>query len=101
MESLSEVSLEPSLLQAEQSQMSQPVFIGEALQLLDYLCGLPLNSFQQIYILLMLGTPKMDAVLERQKLLSYPSGHVAFDAAQDMVGFRGCEYRLLLNSHYF
>ncbi|KAK4818643.1 hypothetical protein QYF61_016614 [Mycteria americana] len=34
------VSLEPSLLQAEHPQLSQPVFIGEVLQPSDHFCGL-------------------------------------------------------------
>ncbi|NXG92460.1 QSPP protein, partial [Stercorarius parasiticus] len=41
------VSLEPSLLQAEQPQLSQPVLIGEVLQPFDHLRGSPLDPFQQ------------------------------------------------------
>ena len=36
----SKVSLEPSLLQAEQPQLSQPGFTGELFQPLDHFCGL-------------------------------------------------------------
>jgi len=35
-----EVSPQPSLLQAEQPQLSQPVLIGEVLQPSDHFCGL-------------------------------------------------------------
>lgn len=48
------VSLEPSLLQAEQPHLSQPVLIGEMLQPSDHPCGPPLDSIQQIYVLLVL-----------------------------------------------
>ncbi|KAK4812888.1 LOW QUALITY PROTEIN: hypothetical protein QYF61_024244 [Mycteria americana] len=58
------VSLEPSLLQAEQPQLSQPVFIGEVLQPSDHLHGPPLDSLQQVHVLLMLGSPELDAVLQ-------------------------------------
>ncbi|KAK4818444.1 hypothetical protein QYF61_013131 [Mycteria americana] len=49
------VSPEPSLLQAEQPQLSQPVFIGEVLQPSDRLHGPPLDLLQQVHVLLMLG----------------------------------------------
>ena len=38
--SCSKVSLEPSLLQAEQPQLPQPVLVAEVLQPSDHLCGL-------------------------------------------------------------
>ncbi|KAK4826701.1 hypothetical protein QYF61_010916 [Mycteria americana] len=81
------VFLEPSLLQAEQPQLSQPVFIGEVLQPSDHLHGSPLDLFQQVCVLLMLGAPELDAAL------------------QDMVGFLGCKctlpghVELLINQH--
>ncbi|KAK4819077.1 hypothetical protein QYF61_025310 [Mycteria americana] len=58
------VSPQPSLLQAEPPQLSQPVFIGEVLQPTDHLHGPPLDSLQQLHVLLMLGTPELDAVLQ-------------------------------------
>ena len=49
------VSSEPSLLQAEQPQLSQPVPVGEVLQPSDHLCGLSLGLLQQLHVLLVLG----------------------------------------------
>ena len=37
------VSLEPSFLQAEQPQLSQPFFTGEVFQPSDHFCGPPLD----------------------------------------------------------
>ncbi|KAK4821092.1 hypothetical protein QYF61_013420 [Mycteria americana] len=80
-------SLEPSLLQAEQPQLSQTVFIGEVLQPSDHLRGPPLDSLQQLHVLLMLGAPELNTVL------------------QDTVGFLGCKctlpghVELLINQH--
>ncbi|PKU46981.1 rna-directed dna polymerase from mobile element hypothetical protein [Limosa lapponica baueri] len=88
-----EVSLEPSPLQAEQPQLSQPVFIQEVLRHPDHLHGPPL-------VLPVLRTPKLDAALpvrshksrvEEQNHLPRPAGHTSFDAAQDVVGFLGCQ----------
>ncbi|XP_068253163.1 ubiquitin-conjugating enzyme E2 W isoform X1 [Nyctibius grandis] len=98
-----EVSPEPSLLQAEEPQLSQPVFIGEVLQPFDHHRGPPLDSFQQLHVLLMLGAPEMNAVLQvgshesrvkGQNHLPRRAGRASFDAAQDMVGFLGCERTL-------
>ncbi|XP_075596540.1 protein shortage in chiasmata 1 ortholog [Balearica regulorum gibbericeps] len=58
------VSPEPSLLQAEQPQLSQPVFTGEVLQPSDHLHVPPLGSLQQVHVFLVLGTPELDAVLQ-------------------------------------
>lgn len=57
------VTLDPSVFQAEQSQLSQLFLIGEKklLQFSKHFCGSPLNSFQQCHILSMLGTPDLDA----------------------------------------
>ncbi|XP_074433859.1 TBC1 domain family member 31 isoform X2 [Larus michahellis] len=44
-------SLEPSLLQAEQPQLSQPVLTAEVLQPSDHLCGPPLDPLQQVHVL--------------------------------------------------
>ncbi|KAK4817241.1 hypothetical protein QYF61_005263 [Mycteria americana] len=99
---------------AEQPQLSQPVFTGEVLQPSDHLCGPPLDSLQQVHVLLMLGTPELDAVLwvgshesgvEGQDHLPRPAGHASFDASQDTVGFLGCKHTLpchvevLINLH--
>ncbi|KAK4826033.1 hypothetical protein QYF61_003854 [Mycteria americana] len=58
------VSLQPSLLQAEQRQLSQPVFTGEALQPSDHLHGPPLDSLQQPVLVLGIAlTPLQDFAL--------------------------------------
>ena len=64
LEGCNKVSPEPSLLQTEQAQLSQPVFIGEALQPSDHLCGPALDLLQQLHILLVLGAPGLDTVLQ-------------------------------------
>ncbi|GAB0182865.1 rotatin [Grus japonensis] len=64
LEGRNKVSLEPSLLQAEQAKLSQPVFIGEVLQPSDHQCGPTLDSLQQLHVLLVLATPELDAVLQ-------------------------------------
>ena len=54
---------QPSLLQAEQAQLPQPVFVGEVLQPSDHLCVPPLDPLQQLPVFLVLGAPDLDAVL--------------------------------------
>jgi len=49
------VTPEPSLLQAEQPQLSQPFLTGEVLQPSDHLRGPPLDPLQHIHVFLMLG----------------------------------------------
>jgi len=97
------VTSQPSLLQAEQPQLSPPVLTGEALQPSDHLCGPPLDPLQHIHVLLMLGAPELDAGLqvgshqsgaEGQNPLPQPAGHASLDAAQDTVGFLGCKHIL-------
>ena len=46
LEGSNEASSQPSLLQAEQAQHLQPVFVGEVLQSSDHLSGPPLDSLQ-------------------------------------------------------
>ncbi|XP_071594637.1 ubiquitin carboxyl-terminal hydrolase CYLD-like isoform X2 [Heliangelus exortis] len=55
------------LFQAQQSQLFQPLLVAEVLQPLDHLCGFPLDSFQQICVLPMVGTPELDTVLEEEE----------------------------------
>ncbi|KAK4810853.1 LOW QUALITY PROTEIN: hypothetical protein QYF61_008825 [Mycteria americana] len=97
------VSLEPSLLQAKQPQLSQPFFIGEVFHPSDRFCGPPLDPRQQVHVLLVLRTPELDAILqvgshqrgvEGQNHLPRPAGHASLYAAQDTVGFLGCERTL-------
>ena len=64
MEGCYKVSPEPSLLQAEQPQLSQPVFLGEVFQPPDHLCGPPLDPLKQVHGLLMLGAPELNTVLQ-------------------------------------
>ena len=64
LEGHSEVSLEPALLQAEEAQISQLFFIGEALQPSDHLCDLPLEPLQQFCLFSVLGAPYQDTVLQ-------------------------------------
>ena len=45
-----QVTSEPSLLQAEQPQLSQPVLIGEEIHPLYHFCGTPLHVLQQVHI---------------------------------------------------
>jgi len=71
-------------------------------------------SNRELHVLLVLGAPELDAGLqvgshqsrvEGQNHLSRPAGHAAFDAAEDTVGFLGCEHtlsghvELLVNQH--
>ncbi|CAM9277954.1 unnamed protein product, partial [Bubo scandiacus] len=58
------VSLEPSLLQAEQPQLSHPFFIGELFQPSDNFCGPILDLLYQIHVLLMLGAPELNTILQ-------------------------------------
>ena len=58
------VTLEPSLLQAEHPQLPQPVLIGKVLQPSDHLSDPPLDPLQHIHVLLVLGAPELDAVLQ-------------------------------------
>jgi len=60
--------------------------------------------FQQICVSPVLRTPHLDTVLQvmphqlrvdGQDHLHHSAGHTSFDAAQDMVGFLGCEGTLL------
>ncbi|KAK4825745.1 LOW QUALITY PROTEIN: hypothetical protein QYF61_002184 [Mycteria americana] len=104
------VSPQPSLLQAEQPQLSQPVLVGEVLQPSGHFCGPPLDPLQQLHVLLVLRTPELDAVLqvgshqsraEGQNPLPRPAGHASFDAAQDAVGFLHCECTLSAHVQLF
>ncbi|KAK4830181.1 hypothetical protein QYF61_008972 [Mycteria americana] len=95
---------------AEQAQLSQPFLIGEVLQLSDHFCGPPLDPLQQVHVFPVLRTPELDAALqvgshqsraEGQNHLPRPAGHAAFDAAQDTVGFLGCECTLSAHVQLF
>lgn len=57
------VSTGTCLLQAEQSQLSQPLLTSQMLQSLHKLCSLLLDSFPYVHGLLILGTLGLDAEL--------------------------------------
>ncbi|KAJ7395230.1 hypothetical protein BTVI_156996 [Pitangus sulphuratus] len=59
-----EVSMQPSFLQAEQSQLSQPAFIREVLQSSYHPHGPPLDLLQQFRTILMLGPSELHAVFQ-------------------------------------
>ena len=82
------------------SPSSQSVLIGEVLHPLDHFCGPPWDALQQIHVPPVVRTPHLDTVLqvrphhrtgEGRDHFPYPAGHASFDAAQDTVGFLGCE----------
>ncbi|KAK4815585.1 hypothetical protein QYF61_004800 [Mycteria americana] len=77
---------------------------GEVFHPSDHFCGPPLDPLQQVHVFPVLRAPELDAVLqvgshqsggEGQNHLPRPAGHTSFDAAQDTVGFLGCEHTLL------
>ena len=51
---------EPSLLQAQQSQLSQPFLICQMLQPLCHLCGPLLGPLQYVHVSLVLRSPELD-----------------------------------------
>ena len=65
------VSLEPSLLQAQQAQFPQLFLIGEVLQPSDHLSGPPLDPLQELHILPVLGAPGLDSVLKAVPSILY------------------------------
>ncbi|PKU38867.1 phospholipase a1 member hypothetical protein [Limosa lapponica baueri] len=73
------VSTEPSLLQAEQPQLSQPVLIGEVLQPSDHFCGPPVDLLQNVHVLPVLRPPELDAVLQMRKRRSERLGDLTKD----------------------
>lgn len=54
---------EPSLLLAEQSQLSQPFLILQMLQSI-HLCGPFLDLLQYVYVSLVLGIPEQDTIFQ-------------------------------------
>ena len=59
-----EISPEPSVLRAEQSQFSQLLLICEVLQSLNHPGGSLLESLQDAHVQLLLRSPKLDTVLQ-------------------------------------
>jgi len=58
------LSPQPSLLQAEQPQLSHPFLIKEVFRPSDHLCGPPPDLLQQLHVLLVLRAPELDAGLQ-------------------------------------
>jgi len=103
------VSLQLSLLQAEQPLLFQLVLVGEVFQPLGHFCGLPPDPLQQVHVLV-LGAPEPDVGLqvgshqsraERQNSLPRPADHASLDAAQGTVGLLGCECMLPAHIWFF
>ena len=69
------VSSEPFLLKAEEPHLSHPVLTGEVLQPSDQLHGPPLDLLQRLHVLLVLGAPELDAVLQVRSHESRAEGH--------------------------
>lgn len=95
---------QPSLLQAQQLQLPQPVFVKELLQSSYQLCGSPLDLHQQFHILLILGALELCSAfqvrphksrVEGQNHLLCSAGHAAFDAAQYSVGLKSYNSEIL------
>lgn len=63
MKEYSEVIPQPSLLQPEQTQLSQLVITGEVLQRPDHIYGLPLDTFEQVHVVLLLTAPELNSEL--------------------------------------
>lgn len=70
---------------------------------LYYFCGSSLDLLQQSHVFSMLRTPELDVFqmgshksrAECQNLLPRPAGRIAFDVAQDTIGFLGWMYTFL------
>ena len=55
-----------SLLQAKETQLSQPFLVREMLHSLNHLCGSALDSLKQFPVLLELRGPELDTVLQKR-----------------------------------
>lgn len=78
LEGCHEVSTKPSLLQAEQAQISQPDFTGEVPQYSYQLHDPPLDLIQQVHAPLILGTPQQYAVFQVGVILILKSNSSCF-----------------------
>ncbi|XP_037986597.1 uncharacterized protein LOC119698592 isoform X2 [Motacilla alba alba] len=86
------------LTKAEQTHFLKPFLIAELLCPSSHLGGPPLDSFQQVHVLPVLGTPEVDAALQvgshqgretESPPTPSPPALTAFDATHDMFGFLG------------
>ena len=90
-----QVSPKPSLLQAEQPQLSQPVSQSGAPSVVAFLWPFPGHSLTGPHLPCTEDSPSGRSTpgevsqhrAEGQVPLLCPAGHTAFDAAQDMAGF--------------
>jgi len=76
----------------------------------DHVCSPLLDLLQQVHVFLVLGTPRLDAVLQLgcretglqgENRLPRPVGHATFDAAQGVVGFLDCKHTLMAHVQFF
>ena len=92
--SYNDVTSQPSLLQAEQAQLPQPVFVEEVLQPSDHLRAPSLDPLQQLLVFIALGAPDMDVVLQmgphegrvERDNQPVPAGHLSSDGTHDTMG---------------
>lgn len=68
--------MEPSLLQDESTQLSQPLLTGQVLQPSDHVSGLPLSLLQQVHVFVMLralraGHSVSEEVLEERTVSAH------------------------------
>jgi len=61
---INDVTPQPPLLQAEQSELPQPFLTGEVLQSLNGLCGCLLGSLQQVHASPVLENSAQDTGLQ-------------------------------------
>lgn len=94
-------SPEPSLLQAKQLQLSQPLLVWHMLHSLNYLCDPSLNLLQYVHVSLVLGSPEPDTALEVRSHECFTREKVPLAGnAQDVVGLC-CTCALLAHGQLF
>lgn len=84
----------PSLLQAESSQLCQPLLVWQMIQSLNYPYGLLQDLFQYIHVSIGLGSPALDTALgcvspglsSEKCRLPWPAGDTVPNAAQEAAG---------------
>jgi len=101
LESCYQVSLEPSLFQAEQAQLLLSVLTEEVLQPTVHLHGPPLDPFLEVHIFPELGYPDLGAVFQMGPYKSsgegdnQPAVYPSFEAAWNVVDILDCKYTQL------
>lgn len=103
------VSLQPSLLQAEQGQLPQAFFIGKVLKPSEHLHGPLLDPLQQLHTFLVLGSQTwtqysrwgLKRVEQRGDNQSpHPAGRPSSDVTQDIVVKYSQSLTSVLNKWY-